>query len=348
MTEAARIALFAALALCGALLLFWPASGVLPRVRSRRRLKGRTILEDALKAIFEENERRGHASLRSLAGAVSLREDDATRIVTRMESSGLLLISGDGLRLTGAGREYALQVIRAHRLWERFLADRTGVAAASWHARAERREHALTPDETAALAARLGHPHFDPHGDPIPTAEGDLPRQPLVSLCDLAPGVRARIVHIEDEPAAVYARIEAAGLHAGMEIQVEAVLPDGVLLRGEGEQRKLAALLAAQVGVVPLASDAAEEAAGRSERLSHLRPGERAEVRFISRACRGLERRRLMDLGIVPGTVVEALMRSPSGDPTAYRVRGTTIAIRRRQADDIRVRRVAELKERTG
>jgi DtxR family Mn-dependent transcriptional regulator len=59
----------------------------------------------------------------------------------------------------------------------------------------------------------------------------------------------------------------------------------------------------------------------------------------ISGACRGIERRRLMDLGVVPGTRIEAVMRSPSGDPTAYRLRGTLIAIRRQQAEKIRIRR---------
>ena len=71
--------------------------------------------------------------------------------------------------------------------------------------------------------------------------------------------------------------------------------------------------------------------------MSALQPGEAAQVTGISALCRGLERRRLLDLGIVPGTFVEAELRSPSGDPTAYRVRGGLLALRREQADLIHV-----------
>jgi DtxR family Mn-dependent transcriptional regulator len=73
------------------------------------------------------------------------------------------------------------------------------------------------------------------------------------------------------------------------------------------------------------------------EFLSGLKPGERTRVVSLSPACRGPERRRLLDLGFVPGTLVEVEMVSPGGDPTAYRVRGTVIALRREQAGLIRV-----------
>jgi DtxR family Mn-dependent transcriptional regulator len=87
---------------------------------------------------------------------------------------------------------------------------------------------------------------------------------------------------------------------------------------------------------MPLAEERAVEALP-DERLSSLMPGEAGEVAGISRACHGPERRRLMDLGILPGTPIEAEMSSPSGDPTAYRVRGALIALRREQADLIHV-----------
>ena len=79
------------------------------------------------------------------------------------------------------------------------------------------------------------------------------------------------------------------------------------------------------------------------EPLSALRPGEAGRVLAISRRCRGAERRRLMDLGVVPGTVVGVEMRSPNGDPTAYRIRDAFIALRAEQAEGIRVRRVPEI-----
>ena len=79
------------------------------------------------------------------------------------------------LRLTPDGRREALRVIRIHRLWERYLADETGLDAREWHAHAERREHGTSDQQAEALAATLGHPRYDPHGDPIPTPSGELP-----------------------------------------------------------------------------------------------------------------------------------------------------------------------------
>ena len=79
-----------------------------------------------------------------------------------------------------------------------------------------------------------------------------------------------------------------------------------------------------------------------AERLSDLAPGESATVSDISALCRGRERRRLLDLGVVPGTVVQAAFRNPNGDPAAFRVRGALLALRREQSDLIHVHRLPE------
>lgn len=323
-----------------AVLLFRPDRGLVPRLRQARRLASRITMEDALKHVHESEYRGYPATLQSLAGALSISGNEATVLATRMAERGLLRAAGEGLAPTVEGREYALQVIRAHRLWERYLAEETGVAEASWHAKAERREHRLTRPMTDALAARLGHPRYDPHGDPIPTARGEIPsRGDAIPLSELSPDGAARIAHIEDEPAAAYAQIVAEGLHAGMEVRATESTAERIRFWADGEEHILAPVLAAGISVVPLPASGAADVEVPSEKLSTLLPGQTAEIIAISRACRGLERRRLMDLGVIPGTKIEAIMRSPSGDPTAYRLRGTTIAIRRRQAERIRIRR---------
>jgi DtxR family Mn-dependent transcriptional regulator len=320
-------------------LLFWPESGIVPRLRRAHRLASRVLVEDALKHLHEE-EYRGHpATLQSLSGALSISGNEASALAARMEAHGLLHPAGETLAPTPDGRRYALQVIRAHRLWEQYLAEETGVPEASWHAEAERREHSLTPTEADALAARLGHPRYDPHGDPIPTARGEIPALgDAVPLSEFPADRIARIVHVEDEPAASYAQLVAAGIHPGMEIRVTEAGPVRIRFWAGGDEHVLAPVLAAGITVVParVSLPPPEEP---SEKLSRLRPGESAEVLSISGTCRGIERRRLMDLGVVPGTTIEAVMRSPSGDPTAYRLRGTVIAIRRSQAERIRIRR---------
>jgi DtxR family Mn-dependent transcriptional regulator len=298
----------------------------------------RILSEDALKHIYKWQAQRRRPTVQSIAGALQTSLDEAATLLDKMTAHRLLEMKGDEFHLTPAGEEHALQIIRAHRLWERYLADETGFPEAEWHGQAERQEHLLSPVETEALSARLGHPIHDPHGDPIPTASGAFVPHGGQPLTRLAPGAAARIVHIEDEPPVVYAQLVAEGLHPGVEIWVVEVTPQRIRFLADGEERILAPLLANNVSVTPLPR--AEQAhIPASDRLADLRPGQSGQVVSISPACRGLERRRFMDLGILPGTIIKAEMISPSGDPTAYRIRGALIGLRKEQAGLINIRR---------
>jgi DtxR family Mn-dependent transcriptional regulator len=104
---------------------------------------------------------------------------------------------------------------------------------------------------------------------------------------------------------------------------------------GDGDDHVLAPLLANSISVVPIAQ--AELATEPSKLLSTLAIGESGAVLRISPRCQGAERRRLLDLGILPGTVIQAEMVSPSGDPMAYRIRGALIGLRKEQADLIQL-----------
>jgi DtxR family Mn-dependent transcriptional regulator len=99
----------------------------------------------------------------------------------------------------------------------------------------------------------------------------------------------------------------------------------------------LAPLLAGNVSVEPLAMPEPATQANPRQRLTALRPGQQAIVAAIAPACRGAERRRFLDLGILPGTQIEAALASPSGNPIAYRIRGSLIALRHDQADHIQI-----------
>jgi DtxR family Mn-dependent transcriptional regulator len=274
-------------------------------------------------------------SLESLSGALSLNRNDAAELVDRLRQLKLVVSNGFRLNLTSEGRSYALRIIRVHRLWERYLSEETAVRETEWHARAEEKEHVITTQEAEKLAQKLGHPIFDPHGDPIPTAAGNIPPPRGSSLNRLLTGTHGVIVHIEDEPPAVYAQLVALGLHLGMHLRVLEQSADRVVIESEGNEINLAPLSAAYITVVPVESRAEVTESHRT--LASLRPGESAVVRGVSPACRGLQRRRLLDLGVVPGTVVAAEMVSTTGDPTAYHIRGALIALRKEQADRIHV-----------
>ncbi len=315
-------------------LLLWPGRGVVPRWQRARRMTVRVLSEDALKYIHKSEMKGRPPILEGIAGAAQISLDEAGELVARLEAQGLLTIRGADLHLTPGGRDYALHVIRTHRLWERYLAEKTGYAEEEWHERAEQQEHFLSRSETDRLSLKLGNPTHDPHGDPIPTGRGEMiPHggKPLVSMPLDTP---LRIVHIEDEPPTFYAQLVAIGLHPGMTVRILENTPERVRFWGFGEEHVLAPRLAANISVTVVPEVHLEDEQNLV-RLADLKPGEKGEVLEVSHACRGQERRRFMDLGILPGTQIEVEMRSPSGDPTAYRVRGTVIALRREQANMI-------------
>ena len=316
-------------------ILFWPRRGCLWHWHHMRRLTGRVLVEDALKHLYEAEYSGRSASVESLAGALGITSSRSAELLARIEARGLLQRRETDFQLTPEGHTHALRIIRVHRLWEQYLAEETGVSEAEWHEEAEKHEHTLSSAEIAELSAQMGHPRFDPHGDPIPTASGNLPPRRGRPLTTLAAGKPGSIVHIEDEPDAVYSQLVAEGLHLGMRVQVTEVSPERIHFWADGDEHVLAPVFATNISVVPLPEE--QEVKGPFESLANLSPGEEGEVLRITRSCRGLERRRLMDLGIVPGTVIRAEMVSPSGDPTAYRVRGATIALRRQQATQIHI-----------
>lgn len=321
-----------------AVLLLAPRFGVLSRWRVARRDQSRVRREDALKHILKCEVNGQQPTLTGVTGALRISDDAAADLLRDMEQQRLVSHTAGKLALLPAGRELALHVVRAHRLWERYLAEETGVHEVQWHRLAEQKEHAISPEQASALEARLGHPVTDPHGDAIPRPDGELEADSGEPLYTAPANVTLEIAHIEDEPPAVYRQINALGLRPGHRICVLAKQDDCIRVWAEGRELALAPILANNISVSALPGvtpgDLFEE-----ELLIDLREGEEAQVLNLSASCRGAERRRLLDLGFVPGTVLEVEMVSPTGDPVAYRVRGTVIALRRSQAAHIRIGR---------
>jgi DtxR family Mn-dependent transcriptional regulator len=333
---AKALLIFAVLVLAAAAVL-WPRRGLVAQLLRLARLTERARIEDALKRIHESEYAGEPCTIDTVAGWLQLTRSRTMDLLSRLQAMGLARTEGDHLALTDAGRGEALRVLRSHRLWERYLADRTGVPAGDWHDEAEYREHTLTPDAVRRLAAAMGDPRYDPHGDPIPTADGEVPPKAGVALAALVPGQTASVVHLEDEPRDVYERLLAAGLAPGTMLEVLERTPEHVRFAAEGAEHTLGAVMALNVSVVLPRRGAESPAAG--EPLSAVEPGESATVLGIAPGCQGPQRRRLLDLGLVPGTVVTAELRGALRDPVAYRVRGALIALRREQADWIRVDR---------
>jgi DtxR family Mn-dependent transcriptional regulator len=315
-----------------AIALFWPRLGLFALWRRSRQSRQRALVEDALKHLHSCEWRGQAASLDSLAGALRLSPQAAVALARRMEVEGWLRCGDDRLRLTPEGEQLALAVIRAHRLWERYLADEARMPLAAIHAEAERREHNRDAEAVQALDAAMGYPVTDPHGDPIPTAEGHLERAATKPLTDWPVNSLGRIAHLEDEPPVIFSQIAAEGLRPGMEVRVIEANAQRLVLSDGERLHTLAPIVAANVFVTP---DGAGAPASETKTLSTLRPSQRATVRALTDSLQGLTRRRLLDLGLTPGTTVTVELRSLFGDPVAYRVRGTLIALRREQAEQV-------------
>ncbi|MFH1067890.1 MAG: FeoA domain-containing protein [bacterium] len=300
-------------------------------------MKERALLEDALKHAFECEYQKRPATADSLAGALSLSREQAASLVARIQTGGWAALKEGGIHLTEEGRVYALRVVRAHRLYETQLAQETGVEETAWHQRAELAEHAMTQAEVDNLAARLGHPRYDPHGDPIPTRSGEMPPPRGKSLLEQPEGWQGRIIHIEDEPEKIYSQIAALGLAPNMIAQIIKTDEASLHVLVDGLEIKLSRQMAANIYAVALKhGEAADHAVCR---LSSLLQGEQAVVVGLSPACRGAERNRLLDLGIVPGSAIEMDLKSAFGEPVAYRVRGAAIALRKNQANHVLIKK---------
>ncbi len=322
-----------------ALVIFWPRRGVAARLGRLVRLTQRARVEDALKHLHESEYAGKPATIESVAGALEMSRARAAELVARLEGMGLARSEGETLALSDVGRTQALRVLRTHRLWERYLADRTGVSPVNWHEEAETREHTLSGEQVERLAAAMGDPRYDPHGDPIPTAAGELPPRAGFALTDLRPGERASIVHLEDEPREIFEQLVRLGLAPHTQVEIVTASPETIRFTADGQEFALEPVAARNVTVSPLPVEQA--ARGPFETLSALRPGEAGAVLEISPVCQGPQRRRLLDLGVVPGTVITAELEGAMRDPVAYRIRGALIALRDQQADWIRVARVS-------
>lgn len=331
-----NLLLWLLIGLAGFLATVAPTYGLIARAKRYRRALARERAENALKHLLGQAAEGRGASMASLQRALGLSDRAILSLLERLEGERLIRSDGSAFRLTPAGERIALHVVRAHRLWELYLADEVGVPLKRVHAEAERAEHTLSEADVDRLSAAMGHPHVDPHGDPIPGDDVPFATQPGTPLPSWPPAVPGRIVHLEDEPPLAYAQLTAEGLHLGQVVRIiDRSAARLVLSDGENEY-VLAPTLAGNVHVAEVQGDPAR--AADFVRLADMEAGATAEIVALDSACRGFMRRRLLDLGFTPGSRIRRDLTTFAGDPCGYRLRGTTIALRREQARSILVR----------
>ena len=200
----------------------------MPKLLSSRLSKS---TEDYLKAIWLST-RDGPVATGTVASALGVADASVSEMLGKLSEQGLVRYTPyHGAQLTEGGERAALDLLRRHRLLETFLIEYLGYGRDEVHGEAEALEHAVSARFTERLAARLGHPSHDPHGDPIPAVDGTLPDTPDLPLADLGVGETFEVACLETQAADVLAYRADAGVQPGRALTVVRREPLGGLLQ---------------------------------------------------------------------------------------------------------------------
>ena len=216
-------------------------------------------VEDYAKAIYALQARSGEpVATTALAERLDITPGSVSAMLKKLDDLGLTAhVPYRGVSLTEEGRRLALEVIRHHRLLESFLADALGMPWDRVHAEAEVLEHVISEDLEELIAAKLGHPTVDPHGDPIPTADLELEERSTHSMESLGTGEEGVFVRVSDSDPEMLRYLSDRGISPGDRFVVRERQPFGgpLFVRfGDREHalgRQLAAAMRVEVEAAP-------------------------------------------------------------------------------------------------
>src|SRR5688500_13384054 len=199
-----------------------------------------STVENYLKQIYLEQQAGEDdelVSMGKLASAMAVTPGTATSMIKTLSEANLVDYEPrSGVRLTHAGEQLALHVLRRHRLVELFLVKVLGLDWSEVHEEAEHLEHAISDKVLERIDKFLGHPSVDPHGDPIPTSKGKLTTPKLENLADVEAGRAARIARVSDQEPGFLQFLHRSGLTPGVAVTVQGrdVNADSVVLKTKG------------------------------------------------------------------------------------------------------------------
>jgi DtxR family Mn-dependent transcriptional regulator len=187
-----------------------------------------SAIEDYAKSIYSLQQRAGGGpvSTNALAERCGVTPASASAMLKKLAERGLVIHEPyHGVRLTAAGERLALEMLRHHRLLELYLAEHLDVPWDRVHEEAEALEHVLSEDLEARIAAKLGNPTHDPHGDPIPDRDLVIHERDTEALSALAPGAGGRFVRVSDSDPEMLRYLAERGIAIGDRCVVTAVEP---------------------------------------------------------------------------------------------------------------------------
>jgi DtxR family Mn-dependent transcriptional regulator len=221
-----------------------------------------TMAEDYVKLIWKDGERGGAGlATRDIAAALHVSASTVSGNLRKLDRDGLIEHTlYRGVVLTPLGQQVAVAMVRRHRLIETFLVDRLGYSWDEVHIEAEALEHAVSDTFLDRVDADLGHPTHDPHGDPIPQADGSVPDSPGTLLSAIAPGVCGTVGRVSDDDASLLRYFDELGVGLGTHLRVEQVRDYAgvvaVARRGPDGSESLVDLPTAAAAAIWLAPDA--------------------------------------------------------------------------------------------
>jgi len=221
-----------------------------------------STVEDYLKSILlrQQTEGEGLVGTGGIAADLGVAPGTVTAMLKTLSASGLAIYERySGVRLTPAGERLALHVLRRHRLIELFLVRIMKVDWSEVHEDAEILEHAFTDRLIERIDDLLGYPDVDPHGDPIPSAEGDLIRRELTCLADCPTATPLEVARLTDQSADFLRLMESEGLVPGCRLEVEErrTAADTLVLRLDSGHETSLGLRAAEKILVTVRATAA-------------------------------------------------------------------------------------------
>ena len=290
--------------------------------------------------------------LSQLAESLSISPVSANEMCRKLQDHGLVVYRPyKGASLTLEGERRAYYVLRRHRLWEVFVVNKLGLDYDQAHDIACQLEHATSEALADRLDAFLGYPAVNPRGEPIPRVDGGLAERALLPLSRLSTGQRAHVLRCDVNEAA-RAFLDERGMRPGAPLAVMATAEDSLLVQVGGAHISLARSLAEAVRVeldeeFVIVADEMQQSILEKEKsemtesknsqipLHELKTGQRGIV--VRVGGKGPAKRRMMDMGLVPGSEVEVVRVAPLGDPIEFTVKGYSLSLRKSEAGNIQV-----------
>ena len=305
--------------------------------------------------------------LSQLANALMVTSVSVNEMCRKLQDNGLLVYRPyKGASLTPNGERLANRTLRRHRLWEVFLVEKLNFDQEQADTIACDLEHATGQDVIDRLDGFLGHPSVNPRGLSIPKADSNAGQPATIPLAQLPVGKAGQVQACTvGDPAQAF--LESHGIRPGMKVLLTAKAADNLLVEVDGVQVVLSAALARGLSVIPdyfgegispveTQTQPNKEAGMTTQhsdpnsteklnsvehvRLNELKKGQQAVI--VQVGGKGAVKRRMMDMGIVPGSTISVVRVAPLGDPIEYWVKGYSLSLRRSEAREILVEIVDE------